>query len=60
MQWPVPTVISGALQTTGGFTGTSGTFSTTLGITGLATFLGGASTTQFTLNAGDTIKNAVR
>lgn len=52
------TVISGALQTTGGFTGTSGTFSTTLGITGLATFLGGASTTQFTLNAGDTIKNA--
>lgn len=30
----------------------------TLSVTGLATFLGGASTTQFTLNAGDTIKNA--
>lgn len=52
------TVISGALQTTGGFTGTTGTFSSTLGITGLATFLGGASTTQFTLLSGDTIKNA--
>jgi|SRR3989344_5172630 len=52
------TVISGALQTTGGFTGTTGTFSSTLGITGLATFLGGATTTQLTLLSGDTIKNA--
>lgn len=30
----------------------------TLSVTGLATFLGGASTTQFTLLSGDTIKNA--
>ena len=58
------TVISGALNTTGalsssvGVSGTTGTFSSTLGITGLATFLGGASTTQFTLLSGDTIKNA--
>lgn len=52
------TVISGALQSTGGFTGTTGTFSSTLGVTSLATLSGGASTTQITFNAGDTIKNA--
>lgn len=51
------TVISGALQTTGGFTGTTGTFSSTLGVTGLATLSGGATTTQMTLLSGDTIKN---
>lgn len=58
------TVISGALNTTGalsssvGVSGTTGTFSSTLSVTSLATFLGGASTTQFTLLSGDTIKNA--
>ncbi len=52
------TVISGALQTTGGFTGTTGSFSSTLSVTSLATLSGGATTTQITLNAGDTIKNS--
>ncbi len=34
------------------------TLGSTLSVTGLATFLAGASTTQFTLLSGDTIKNA--
>ena len=55
---------NGALDVTGVST-FGGTASTTISVAGVLTtpasavalFLGGASTTQFTLNAGDTIKN---
>lgn len=43
------TVISGALQTTGGFTGTTGTFSSTLSVTGATTL---ASTTATSFKVG--------
>lgn len=45
------TVISGALQTTGGFTGTTGTFSSTLGVSGDTTL---ASTTATSFKVGQT------
>ncbi|MDO8566653.1 MAG: hypothetical protein Q7R58_00685 [bacterium] len=46
------TTISTSITTGGAITTTS-----TLSVTGLATFLGGATTTQMTLLSGDTIKN---
>ncbi|MBI2025634.1 hypothetical protein HYT04_02530 [Candidatus Kaiserbacteria bacterium] len=49
---------AGALTLAGALSGTSGTFSTTLGVTGLTTLSGGATTTQITFLSGDTIKNA--
>ena len=52
------TVLSGRLTSDLLTVSGAATLSSTVGVTGLATFLGGASTTQFTLNAGDTIKNA--
>lgn len=52
------TVLSGRLTSDLLTVSGAATLSSTLSVTSLATFLGGASTTQFTLNAGDTIKNA--
>ena len=49
---------TGALTLAAALSGTSGTFSTTLSVTGLATFLAGATTTQMTYLSGDTFKNA--
>lgn len=49
---------AGQLTLLGALVGTSGSFSTTLGVTGLTTLSGGATTTQITLLAGDTIKNS--
>lgn len=47
------TTISTSITTGGAITTTS-----TLSVTGLATLLGGATTTQLTLLSGDTVKNA--
>ena len=52
------TVLSGRLTSDLLTVSGAATLSSTVGVTGLATFLGGASTTQFTLLSGDTIKNA--